>query len=108
MLYRAGLVFNASASEINIGVTVAYNWVNVFEDDQTVVIQPNIAWGDLAWSEFDWGAGAVGSPKNIATARRKFRSHRFRFENAVINQDIDLQGIEIPFDILRNRGNFGA
>ena len=60
--------------------------------------------GDLPWGEFDWGAGAVGSPKNIATARRKFRSHRFRFENDVINQDIDLQGIEIPFDILRNRG----
>lgn len=105
---KTGLVFNASAPEINIDISVAYNWINVFEDPQTVIIQPNIAWGDLPWGEFDWGAGAVGSPRNIATARRKFRSHRFKFENGTINEDIDLQGIEIPFDLLRNRGNFGA
>lgn len=105
---KTGLIFNASASQINVDISVAYNWVNVFEDPQTVTIQPNIAWGDLPWGLFTWGAGAVGSPKNIATARRKFRSHRYRFENNTIDEDIDLQGIEVSFDVMRNRGNFGA
>lgn len=76
-------------SNVNTSVSAAYDWVDSFADTQTVAVT----------------SGTVdGITKNMSFARRKARSIRFKFQNAVIVQNISLQNLEIPFEVLRNRG----
>lgn len=105
-LKKLGLSFNASASSVSIVVSCAYDWVESFSDPQTVAIGSSDLWGTLPWGSFVWGLGATASPRNVAIARRKCRSIRYKFANSSLNQDFNLQGLEQEFEILRNRGNF--
>lgn len=105
-LAKPAVIMNAQASSVNITISTAYDWVDSFEDTQSIVIGSSHLWGDDVWGAFTWGSSSVAIPKNVAIARRKVRSIRYKFANSTINQDLDLQGIEQPFDYIRNRGNF--
>lgn len=107
-LGKPGFVFNASASSINLSISVAYDWVPEFTGTQTVSIGSDHLWGDEAWSSFAWGTGAVASPRNFGLSRRKCRSIRYKFANSSLNQDFDILGFEQLFDAFRNRGNYPA
>lgn len=105
-LAKPSIILNALAASVNITMTSAYDWVDIFSDPHTISVGSSDAWGTLPWGTFVWGSGANATPRNIATARRKVRSIRYKFENNTLNQDFDLQGIEQNYDYLRNRGNF--
>lgn len=105
-LAKPSIILNALASSVNITMTSAYDWVSVFSDPHTIAVGSSDAWGTLPWGTFVWGSGANATPRNVATARRKVRSIRYKFENNTINQDFNLQGIEQNYDYIRNRGNF--
>lgn len=105
-LGKLGLLFDASASNININVKAGYNWATAFEDQGNVTITSTHLWGSGLWGSFAWGTGGNGEPKNVAISRRKVRSIRYRFENSSPNSDFSLLGIEQNFQVLRNRGNF--
>lgn len=107
-LAKPGFIFNALANSINLTVSVAYDWVPQFSGPKTISIGSTDAWGTEAWAGFTWGAGATASPKNFPLSRRKCRSIRYKFQNSTINQDFDIQGLEQPFDFIRNRGNYPA
>jgi hypothetical protein len=105
-LGKPAIILNAAASSANVTVSVAYDWVDLFQDEQTIAIGSLNQWGEFPWGEFVWGLGSTASPRNIATARRKVRSIRYKFSNSTINQDFEIQGMTQGFDVLRNRGNF--
>lgn len=105
-LGKLGLLFDASASNIDIGVKAGYNWSTSFEDQGSVTITSTHLWGSGLWGSFAWGSGGNGEPKNVAISRRKVRSIRYRFENSSPNSDFSLLGIEQNYQVLRNRGNF--
>lgn len=107
-LAKASLIFNAKVSTINIDVSFAYDWFDSFSAPINVSINSTNAWGDDPWGDFEWGAGAVAVPKNLAIPRRKIRSIRYKFRNSNLDQDLNLQGFEQAFSIIRNRGNFAA
>lgn len=91
---RLGLTMNVDSSpggsNVNTSVSVAYDWVDSFADTQTVTVTAGTA---------------TGTTKNIAFARRKARSIRFKFANSVAAQNIKLLGVDFMFEILRNRGS---
>ncbi len=105
-LGKLGVLLNATSTSINIAVSSAYDWVNQFEDEQPITVTSSHLWGDSLWGAFIWGSGSVAAIKNVAIAKRKCRSVRYKFSNATLNQDLDLLGIEQSFDVLRNRGAF--
>lgn len=107
-LAKPGIVFNAVASSVNLTVSTAYNWVNTFQHAKVVVGGANDPWGSEPFGSTVWGGGSVAKPLNYGLPRRKVRSIRFKFSNAVIDQDFALQAINLPYDYLRNRGNFAA
>lgn len=100
------IILNAAASQINLTMESAYDWAPSFLDPQVISITSNHLWGDGTWGSFSWAGGVVATPKNVAISRRKCRSVRYKFSNAVLNQDFDLQGIEQNYAYIRNRGNF--
>lgn len=103
---RPALLINAQATSVNLTVTTAFDWVASFGDPIVASVGSSDAWGTLPWGTFVWGNGATASNRNLAVARRKLRSIRFKIANATINQDFDCQGLELPFDVIRNRGNY--
>jgi hypothetical protein len=103
---RPALLLNATASTIALTVEVAYDWVSIYQDSVAISVVSSDLWGTLAWGSFVWSGGTVASNKNLATSRRKARSMRFRITNSTINQDFNCQGLELPFDVIRNRGNY--
>ena len=105
-LAKTQLSFDATAVSISLDVSYAYDWVNSFQDSQTITIASSHSWGSGTWGSFVWGSGANAVPKSVATARRKVRAIRYKFENNTINQDFNLQALEVPFDLIRNRNNF--
>jgi hypothetical protein len=105
-LLKPSIMLNALASSVNITMTEAYDWVATFTDPHTISVGSSDAWGTLPWGSFVWGSGANATPRNIATSRRKVRSVRYKFENNIINQDFDLQGLDQEFAYIRNRGNY--
>lgn len=107
-LLKPCLIMNATASSVAITVKTAYDWISIYGDARTIVISSSNTWGADLWGRFVWGSGTVATPKNVSIARRKCRSISYRFENDVINQDFNLQGIEQEFDLIRNRGNYAA
>lgn len=107
-LGRPTLTFNAITSSVNLTIYFAYDWVSSFSDSISLTIASTDSWGDDPYGSFLWGAGVVASPRNLSIPRRKVRSIRFKFVNSTKDQDFSLQGIEIPYDYLRNRGNFSS
>jgi hypothetical protein len=107
-LSKPGFLFNALATQINLTVSVAYDWVPEFVDSKTITIGSTHTWGSGSWGGFPWAAGAVASPKNVGISRRKCRSIRYKFSNSTINQDFDVLGFEQFYDPFRNRGNYAA
>lgn len=103
---RPALLLNATATDINLTVQVAYDWVSNYTDSIAVVVTSSDLWGTLPWGSFIWGGGTVASNRNLSISRRKARSIRFKITNSTINQDFDCQGLELPFDAIRNRGNY--
>jgi hypothetical protein len=102
---KPSILLNAGATSINLTMTVAYDWVNSFSDAHQITVQSTNLWGSAIWGSFIWGQGSIAVTKNIAIARRKFRSVRYKFANNEISQGFDLLGIEQEFDFIRNRGN---
>lgn len=102
---KPSILLNAAATSISLTMTVAYDWVNNFSDSHAITVESSHLWGSGIWGTFIWGEGAIAVTKNIAIARRKFRSIRYKFANSTINQGFDLLGIEQEFDYIRNRGN---
>lgn len=105
-LAKVLVIFDATAESVSMTMTSAYDWENSFTDTHSIEINSSNLWGDGLWGSFIWGAGAIGRPKNIAIARRKVRSIRYKFENNTINKDFNLKGIEQQFAYIRNRGEF--
>lgn len=105
-LLKPSIILNAIAASVNITMTSAYDWVDTFSDPHAITVGSTDPWGALPWGVFVWGAGANASPRNIATARRKVRSIRYKFLNSTLNQDFNLQGIEQEYAYIRNRGNY--
>lgn len=103
---RTALLLNAAATEVNLTVEVAYDWVSVYTDSIAVEVISSDLWGTLPWGSFVWSGGTVASNKNLSTSRRKARSIRYKISNSTINQDVNCQGLELPFDLIRNRGNY--
>jgi hypothetical protein len=102
------LLFNAAATEISLKMEMAVDWFDSFFDPHTITITSSDSWGLLPWGSFVWGAGSVATPKNVAIARRKCRSIRYRFTNEVLNQDFNLKGFEQQYAYIRNRGEFST
>ncbi len=100
------IVFNATATEISLTMSSAYDWVPNFIDEQTIEITSSHLWGSGTWGSFVWGGGVVAQPKNVAIARRKCRSVRYKFVNNELNEDFNLQGLIQEFAYIRNRSNF--
>lgn len=105
-LGKPGIAFNALASQVNLTVSTAYNWVSQFQHSKTIIGGANDPWGSLPWGSFVWAGGSVSKPVNYGLPRRKIRSIRFKFQNSVLDQDFNLQALHLPFDYIRNRGNF--
>lgn len=105
-LGRLAVVFNVNALDVNIDIRAAYDWSNTYYDLNSVVLSTSVPWGAEPWGDFVWGQGALASPRSISLAKRKCRSIRLKFSNANIDQNLEFQGIEIPYDYIRNRGNF--
>lgn len=103
-LGRLGVLLNALATEINLTVKSGYDWVNSYGDDRTIEVTSSHLWNDGLWGSFIWGGGFQSAVRNVPIPRRKMRSVSYRFENNIIAQDFNLQGIEQNFDIIRNRG----
>lgn len=103
-LAKPMILLNAAATSINLTMQIAVDWFESFFDPHVIVVTSSDEWGDLPWGDFVWGAGAVSSPKNVAIARRKCRSIRFKFSNNVLEQDFNLKGIELNYAYIRNRG----
>lgn len=103
-LFKPMVLLNASATSINLTMQIAVDWFDSFFDPHTIEITSSDTWGTLPWGDFVWGAGAVGTPKNVAIARRKVRSIRYKFTNDVLDQDFNLKGIEQEYSYIRNRG----
>lgn len=99
------ILFNASATTINLIMQEAYDWFDNLSDPHTISITSSDLWGTLPWGTFIWGAGSQGVPKNVAISRRKARSIRFKFSNNILNEDFNLKGIELEFSLIRNRGD---
>lgn len=99
------ILLNAAARSINLTMQTAVDWFESFGDPHTISIISTDTWGLLSWGSFVWGAGAVSAPKNVAIARRKVRSIRFKFSNAALNEDFNLKGLELYFSEMRNRGD---
>lgn len=104
-LMKPAVIMNAIASDVSLTMKSAYNWVYQFTDSQTITLGSDQEWGTGSWSSFTWGSGGDASVRNVAIARRKVRSIRYKWENSTINQDFNLQGLEQEFELLRNRGN---
>jgi len=102
---KPSVIVNARATDINLTMTTAYDWADSFSDPHVITVQSSHLWGSLLWGSFIWSEGATAVTKNIAIARRKFRSIRYKFENNTINEGFDLQGLQQEFDYIRNRGN---
>lgn len=105
-LAKPAIILNAQSVSISLVMYSAYDWVPQFSDAQTIDIESSHLWGSGLWGSFIWGGGVVAAPKNVAIARRKCRSVRYKFENNTLNQDFDLQGIQQDFAYIRNRNNF--
>lgn len=103
---RPALLLNATATDISLTVQVAYDWVGNYVDSISVTVTSSDLWGTLPWGSFIWGGGTVASNRNLSMSRRKARSVRFKITNSTINQDFNCQGLELPFDVIRNRGNY--
>lgn len=103
-LAKPMILLNAAATTININMQMAVDWYDSFFDPHTISITSSDSWGTLPWGTFVWGAGSVAAPKNVAIARRKCRSVRYRFANEVLDQDFNLKGMEQEFAYIRNRG----
>lgn len=105
-LGKLGLLFDASATNINITIKAGYNWATAFETVGTAIATSSHLWGSGLWGSFAWASGANADPQNIAIPKRKVRSIRYRFDNNSPDSDFSLLGIEQNYQILRNRGNF--
>jgi len=110
-LAKPSLIFNAKASQVDIELSIAYDWFPAFTDTLRVQIQSSHIWGyplssPEPWGTFIWGSGALASPRNIPIPRRKVRSIRYKFRNANIDEDMNLQGFEQDYAYIRNRGNW--
>lgn len=102
------ILLNARSSSIALTMTTAYDWVESFADPHQITVTSSHLWGQGTWGSFIWGEGAVAVTKNIAIARRKFRSIRYKFENDELNQGFDLLGLSQEFDYIRNRGELSS
>lgn len=99
------VLLNSKSSSISLTMKTAYDWIDTFADPHVISVTSSHLWGGGLWGSFLWGEGATAVTKNIAIARRKFRSIRYKFENNNINQGFDLLGLSQEFDYIRNRGN---
>jgi hypothetical protein len=106
-LQKPMVLLNASASLINLDMTIAVDWYESFFDPHVISVTSNHLWGDNNWGDFIWAAGSNATPRNIAIARRKCRSIRYKFSNNTLNQDFNLKGLALGYDLIRNRGEFG-
>lgn len=100
------IVLNATATSINLTMSSAYDWQPNFIDSQVISVTSSNLWGSDLWGSFVWGGGVLATPRNVAIARRKCRSVRYKFANSTLDQDFDLQGLEQEYAYIRNRGNF--
>lgn len=108
-LGKPGLSFNAAATSVNITVSLAYDWTESFIDSSVVAISGSHIWGvGPSWGAFTWASGAVATPRSVAIPFRKVRSIRYKFENNTLEENLDLQGIDMPFEMIRNRNNFAS
>ena len=105
-LGKPSVAFDSTAQSINLSVMLAYDWSEPFTDMVSIAINSTHLWGDSLWGSFIWGSGANAVPKSLAIPRRKVRSIRYKFINATINQDFDLQSLDMAYDYIRNRDNF--
>jgi hypothetical protein len=107
-LAKPMVLLNAAATSVNLQMQIAVDWFESFFDPHNIEVTSSDAWGTLPWGTFVWGAGAVSSPKNVAIARRKCRSIRYKFINSNLDEDFNLKGIEQEFAYIRNRGEVAA
>jgi hypothetical protein len=107
-LGRPGFIFNALAQEIDLMVSVAYDWGIQYGVTSEIAITSSHEWGSGAWGSFVWSDGSTATPKNVGPVRRKCRAVRFKIRNNTILEGFNLQGMEIPYQVLRNRGNLAA
>jgi hypothetical protein len=105
---KPSIFLNAKSSSIALTMTTAFDWVDNFSDPHVITVTSSHLWGSGTWGSFIWGSGATAVTKNIAIARRKFRSVRYKFENDTINQGFDLLGMSQEFDYIRNRGELSS
>lgn len=105
-LGKPSIAFDTTATTINLDIDLFYDWVENAFDTINITIANMTLWGAGTWGSFVWGGTLISAPRSLAIPRRKVRSIRFKFSNDVIDQDFNLQSIEIPFDAIRNRGNF--
>jgi hypothetical protein len=101
---KLSVTLNAAADSVRLDVDQAVDWNNSYTSAGSVITASTELWGGEGWGSFVWGESVVAGPKNVAVSRRKVRSVRYKFKNAVIDQDFNLQGFEQAFDVLRNRG----
>lgn len=104
-LAKPMVLLNSAAQSISLVMQTAIDWYDSFADPHTISVTSSDLWGTLPWGSFIWGAGTSSAPKNVAIAQRKCRSIKFRFSNAILNQDFNLKGLELEFANLRNRGD---
>jgi len=92
-LMKPSILLNVDASSgaVSTTMTSAYDWVNSYSDSQSISITT---------------AAAGVTARNVSISRRKCRSVSYKFANAVLRQDVSLQGLEQDAVILRNRGNY--
>lgn len=99
-------VVNAVAQTVSLTISMAYDYINVFQDPITLDMGSSDQWGNEAWGIVPWGSGATATPKKAAITRRKVQAIRYKFSVGVINTDFELQGMEQSFAMIRDRGGY--